>query len=222
MATQRPRGQHIADFRRALGYSQLELAMKAGVSERTVRNAERGRPIKHSFLGYIAGGLNVPLAAVIEDETAALRRLQDYARGLRAELQSSFTALQASAEAPGRSMCRPTPCENASLGATLLNVLSAEMRLQGINLPALLKAGRALTISVEMDPPSFNDSSVVLRGRITLQQRDGPESLRWALICEVSEDGCDHIEAFCKCDSSGSFMPRTQRKLNNATSDSHR
>ena len=54
MPSLEPDGAKLASLRRALGMTQLELALRAGVSERTIRNSERGHPINHAFLGYIA------------------------------------------------------------------------------------------------------------------------------------------------------------------------
>lgn len=65
MPSLQPYGAKLASLRRALGLTQLELAIRSGVSERTVRNAERGQPIKRSFLEFIAGGLGVPLQEIV-------------------------------------------------------------------------------------------------------------------------------------------------------------
>ena len=65
MASLEPHGEKLASLRRDLGYTQLELALRVGISERTVRNAERGRPINRDFLTYLAAGLGVTLAEVV-------------------------------------------------------------------------------------------------------------------------------------------------------------
>src|SRR5688572_27792251 len=52
-------GPRLRSLRQARGWTQLELAMLAGVSERTVRNAECGRPIRRGFLDFLAGALGV-------------------------------------------------------------------------------------------------------------------------------------------------------------------
>lgn len=65
MPSLQPYGAKLASLRRALGLTQLELAVRCGVSERTVRNAERGHPVKRSFLEFIAGGLGVALHEVV-------------------------------------------------------------------------------------------------------------------------------------------------------------
>jgi transcriptional regulator with XRE-family HTH domain len=64
-----PHGDRLGTFRRVLGLTQLELAVRSGVSERTIRNAERGRPIKRDFLEYIAAGLGVSMDDVIHVST---------------------------------------------------------------------------------------------------------------------------------------------------------
>jgi transcriptional regulator with XRE-family HTH domain len=65
MPSLQPHGAKLANLRRALGLTQLELAVRSGVSERTIRNAERGNPLKRSFLEFIAGGLGVPVTEII-------------------------------------------------------------------------------------------------------------------------------------------------------------
>ncbi|QDT76266.1 helix-turn-helix domain-containing protein [Lacipirellula limnantheis] len=65
MPSLQPYGAKLASLRRALGLTQLELAIRCGVSERTIRNAERGRPVKKSFLEFIAGGLGVTLHEIV-------------------------------------------------------------------------------------------------------------------------------------------------------------
>jgi len=65
MPSLQPYGAKLASLRRALGLTQLELAARCGVSERTVRNAERGQLIKRSFLEFIAGGLGVSLHEIV-------------------------------------------------------------------------------------------------------------------------------------------------------------
>ncbi|MBA4104832.1 MAG: hypothetical protein C0485_03660 [Pirellula sp.] len=64
-----PHGDRLGTFRRVLGLTQLELAVRSGVSERTIRNAERGRPIKRDFLEFIATGLGVSMDDVIHVST---------------------------------------------------------------------------------------------------------------------------------------------------------
>jgi transcriptional regulator with XRE-family HTH domain len=54
-------------LRRARGLTQPELARLAGVSERTVRNAESGRRIRLEFLRYLALALGIEVTDVIHD-----------------------------------------------------------------------------------------------------------------------------------------------------------
>jgi transcriptional regulator with XRE-family HTH domain len=55
------------DIRLARGFTQLELALAAGVSERTVRNAESGRRVRYDFLKYLSVALGVDLADIALD-----------------------------------------------------------------------------------------------------------------------------------------------------------
>ena len=59
-----PHGEKLRSFRVSLGWSQLDLALRAGVSERTVRNAEKSRPLHHDFLGYLAKALGLPVTEI--------------------------------------------------------------------------------------------------------------------------------------------------------------
>ena len=59
-----PHGEKLRSLRVSVGWSQLDLALRAGVSERTVRNAEKSLPLRHDFLGYLAKALAVPLAEI--------------------------------------------------------------------------------------------------------------------------------------------------------------
>lgn len=58
----------------ARGWTQLELAVRAGVSDRTVRKAEKSQPIRRQFLEFIACALQSPLAEVSQ----ASRELIDH------------------------------------------------------------------------------------------------------------------------------------------------
>lgn len=60
------RGDVIRSLRRARGWSQLDLAARAGVGERTIRNAEMGRIIEGSTASYIAGALEVSLDMLLK------------------------------------------------------------------------------------------------------------------------------------------------------------
>jgi transcriptional regulator with XRE-family HTH domain len=69
-------GAKFRAFRQARGWSQLELAATAGVSERTIRNAERGRSLRRDFLEYLAGALGVDPAELLRDPEVLLPALR--------------------------------------------------------------------------------------------------------------------------------------------------
>lgn len=79
MPSLEPYGDKIASLRRSLGFTQLQLALRAGVSERTVRNAERSRSINREFLQYIAGGLGV----AAEELIVPAAEIADYRRWMK-------------------------------------------------------------------------------------------------------------------------------------------
>lgn len=74
-------GDRLSECRRVQGITQLQLAMRCGVSERTIRNAERGRPIKRDFLNYIAAGLGLSMEDVVPD-TAQLSSYASWQRNV--------------------------------------------------------------------------------------------------------------------------------------------
>ena len=88
MASVEPHGEKLRHLRRALGWTQLELALRAGVSERTVRSAERGRPVRREFLDYLAGALGVDLRELAREPAtvAGLVRWRRNAEALRKNL----------------------------------------------------------------------------------------------------------------------------------------
>lgn len=65
------RGVHVnkrlRELRQARGLTQSELAAAAGVSDRTIRNAEAGRRIRVDFLRYLAIALGVEPAVIAAD-----------------------------------------------------------------------------------------------------------------------------------------------------------
>lgn len=92
MPSLEPHGEKLASLRRLLGFTQLQLALRAGVSERTVRNAERGRPINREFLQYIAGGLGIPVEELIvqKEELATYRRWMKNRGGFLSQLERAM------------------------------------------------------------------------------------------------------------------------------------
>lgn len=83
MASVEPFGDKLRHLRRALGLTQLELAVAAGVSERTVRNAERNRPVQRDYLACLAGALGVDIRELAR-EPAAVASLICWRRNLEA------------------------------------------------------------------------------------------------------------------------------------------
>jgi transcriptional regulator with XRE-family HTH domain len=61
-ATTAPVGDKVRDLRKERGWSQQELADRAGISMQTVSNLETGRHVPEiATLSKIAGALGVPL-----------------------------------------------------------------------------------------------------------------------------------------------------------------
>ena len=57
--------RRFRQIRIAGGLTQRELAVRAGVGERTVRNAEAGRPVRLDFARYLAAALGVEVKDVV-------------------------------------------------------------------------------------------------------------------------------------------------------------
>lgn len=66
----RLRGELIRTLRLSRGWSQLDLAERAGVGERTIRNAESGRFIEGSTASYVAGALDVELEQLLDSRNS--------------------------------------------------------------------------------------------------------------------------------------------------------
>ncbi|WP_432124083.1 helix-turn-helix domain-containing protein [Streptomyces sp. C10-9-1] len=61
-------GQRIAEYRRAAGLSQDQLASRVGVERRSIQRYEHGeRDIKFTDLVLIADALGVPLADLVRE-----------------------------------------------------------------------------------------------------------------------------------------------------------
>jgi transcriptional regulator with XRE-family HTH domain len=69
-------------LRLARGLTQIELALSAGVAERTVRHAEHGRPIRPDFAKFLAVALGAELADLMEDP-GDLRRVRREQRNVQ-------------------------------------------------------------------------------------------------------------------------------------------
>ena len=197
MTTLHAKGRKLARLRRSLGYSQVQLAMRAGVSERTVRNAERGHPIKRDFLEYIAGGLDVSLREVLEEEFTCDSKLITKAESIKGELQSAFTALQADAELHSSSATLRIFTTRYSPGADLLDELLIRVRRQGLNIRELLRTDPHCVCRMSFDAPLFNRSMISVRGCLYASSPTMDKSLRWVLVCAVAGNDIEGVEAFC-------------------------
>lgn len=68
-------GSAIRQGRIVRGWSQADLADKAGVAERTVRNAESGAPVKHHVADFVAGALEIGVKDLVLDRAELPQRL---------------------------------------------------------------------------------------------------------------------------------------------------
>lgn len=67
-------GEFVRASRKLIGWSQREFAKRAGVSERTVRNAERSMVVEVHIADYLAGALQKPLCEIITHRAESGRR----------------------------------------------------------------------------------------------------------------------------------------------------
>ncbi|MFO0942747.1 MAG: helix-turn-helix domain-containing protein [Pirellulales bacterium] len=66
-------GATVHNLRSSKGWSQRQLAKAAGISERTVRNAEKSSILESYIANYLAIALDVPLNEIVEQRAAASR-----------------------------------------------------------------------------------------------------------------------------------------------------
>lgn len=197
MTTLRAQGRKLARIRRSLGYSQLQLAIRAGVSERTVRNAECGHSVKRDFLVYIASGLQVPLFEVLEDEFACDSKWIARAETIQEELSRAITAMNSDLKINASSSTLGTPTTNHPIGANLLDELLVQARRQGFNIREFVRSGPHCSCRMTFDTPLFNRSTVTVRGCICASSQTVVKTLRWILICTISGTDIERVEAFC-------------------------
>ncbi len=89
-----PLGDKIRSFRAARGYTQLQLALAAGISERTVRTAEKGVPLRQEFLEFIAGVFGAPWEEFAEQQAlVGGQRWEDRVALLTTEVRRSMDQL---------------------------------------------------------------------------------------------------------------------------------
>lgn len=197
MTTLRAQGRKLARLRRMLGYSQLQLAIRAGVSERTVRNAECGHSIKRDFLEFIASGLQVPLFEVLEDEFELDSKWVARADAVQSELEDAFSALRSDVSPDANLSALRTLTVNHPLGAKLLGALLIQMQRQGFSLRESVRSNPDCRCRMKFDSPLFNRSTVVVRGRICASSQTAEKIVRWVIVCETSGTDIENVEAFC-------------------------
>jgi transcriptional regulator with XRE-family HTH domain len=72
--------KRFRQLRYARGLTQRELAHLAGIGERTVRNAEAGRPVRLEFLTFLATALGVDVTDVVDDRDELRTALREQRR----------------------------------------------------------------------------------------------------------------------------------------------
>ena len=192
MASVEPHGEKLRHLRRALGWTQLELALKAGVSERTVRSAERGRPVRREFLDYLAGALGVDLQELAR-EPATIAGLVRWRRNARVLSENLVRLHYERVEGPFIEMLHPK-CElNIRWDQGPQEIYAAGMArdLQGkfigvsgfqrqIDL-ALEFSSRLLERNYSMHPPLGDENLVILRGSEAFTDINGYRESAWSV-----------------------------------------
>lgn len=151
-------------LRRARGLSQLDLAEAAGVSERTVRNAERGRPIRHDFLSYLCAALGVEVVDLALDRDE-LRRFQSEQK----RIGQILTAIEAFARDRDLSECRRLLATNARLiihGPAALPIVGEYRGIDGMRtLMERVEASTSYEAPTELTETRASGSLVELTGK---------------------------------------------------------
>ncbi len=182
--------------------TQLELALAAGVSERTLRSAEKGRSLHAAFLQYIAGALGVPFQEIIAPHRAlSMRRWEDKVSRVMTEVQRSMH-------------------EHDTSGMLDIIHRSLEMKFQG-GIPGVPSADLLVgdyrgadgvkqfidnnsefwehcpQARVVIEPPAGGGNVVIFRGRQEHAHQDGALVWgRWSFICEFEDDRLIRIDNF--------------------------
>ena len=204
MPSLQPYGAKLASLRRALGLTQLELAARCGVSERTVRNAERGQLIKRSFLEFIAGGLGVSLHEIVLPSCEFQRHLrwQRHVDRLLGALQRVVTEHDASDAIDLAHSSLRLRADTRMPNFSAAHVLAGEYRdTAGIE-RYVENANRFWELAGESDnyfvePPIGGGDVVVIRGGQEFRCDDG--QLAWTstlYICEFEQERLLRIEQF--------------------------
>ncbi len=185
-----PQGERISAIRRVLGLTQLDLALRCGVSERTIRNAERGRPIKRDFLQFIAAGLDASIDELIHvspDLSSRLRWQQhlDLVTGVIRSISSEHSWLNILDVAHSEVTCRvqgSMPC--------FVNIDHLFGEFHGVErLHQFFEAVRELWhensgVDTTWEKPIGGGDSVIARCSHRIPWQSGQFTLRSALVCE--------------------------------------
>jgi transcriptional regulator with XRE-family HTH domain len=186
-------GEKIRCLRKAIGLTQLELALRAGVSERTVRNAERGQPVRHVCLEWMGGALGVEIQELVH-HPAELKSLFDRRRQIETIHQFVERLCIDAAITDIQDLCHPNLVFAANIdprfyGASFLN--------QGFSgrsgIPRFADFQREFQSEIierklTIEPPQGNGDLIVFRGTEDILYRDGSRDTGWLLHIFEFED----------------------------------
>lgn len=204
MPSLQPYGAKLASLRRALGLTQLELAARSGVSERTVRNAERGQPVKRSFLEFIAGGLGVPLSEIVMPSGELdlhqrwLRHVERLLAGLQRVVEDHDGSVAVELAHDNIQMHVETRMPNFSAA----HVLAGEYRDTAGVQRYVENAFRFWELAREgeeyyVEPPTGGGDVVVIRGGQLFRCDD--DTLAWTrtlYVCEFEQEKLRRVEQY--------------------------